>query len=79
MVSLALRKLLEERRRSLPQRELAASQNILLQRRIRAAARQAIVKSQQLRIESQLSAMGMHDQKITELRRTQIMESLGLT
>ena len=80
MVSqLALRKKLEERRRNLPQRELARSENILLQRRIRQAAQQAIIKAQRMHIDSQLSALGMHDQKLMELRRNQVMESLGLT
>ena len=80
MVSqVALHKKFEERRRNLPQRELALSENVLLQRRIRQAAQRAIVKAQRLHIDSQLSALDVHDQKLLELRRNQVMESLGLT
>ena len=79
MTSLALRKKLSERRRSLPQREVQRSENILLQRRIRQAAQMAIIKAQRIHIDSQLSSMGVHNPKILELRRNQIMESLGLT
>ena len=79
MTSLALRKKLSERRRSRGQREVQRSENILLQRRIRQAAQMAIIKAQRIHIDSQLSSMGLQNQKILELRRNQIMESLGLT
>ena len=80
MVSqLALRKKLEERRRNLPQRELALSENILLQRRIQQAARQAIIKAQRMHIDTQRSSMYTQSPEILELRRNQVMESLGIT
>ena len=75
---LALQKQLELRRRSLPQRQLALSENILLQRRIRQAAAQAIVKAQKAHIESHRSALGFNDAKMLERRRERILASLGL-
>ena len=79
MTSLALRKKLSERRRSRGQREVQRSENILLQRRIRQAVQREIIKAQRIHVDSQLSSMGVNNPKILELRRNQIMESLGLT
>ena len=75
---LALQKQLELRRKSLPQRQLALSENILLQRRIRQAAQQAIVKAQKAHIESHLSSLGYNDAKMMQTRRERIQAALGL-
>ena len=75
---LALQKQLELRRKSLPQRQLALSENILLQRRIRQAAARAVEKAQRAHIESHLSSLGYNDAKIMQLRRERLLESLGL-
>ena len=75
---LALQKQLELRRRSLPQRQLALSENILLQRRIRQAAAQSIEKAQREHIQSHLSSLGYNNAKVTQLRRERLLASLGL-
>ena len=75
---LAMQKQLELRRRSLPQRQLALSENLLLQRRIRQAAAQAIVKAQKAHIDSHLSSLGYNDAKMLEKRRERILAVIGI-
>ena len=78
MTKLAVLKKLEERRRNLPQMTEKLAANLLLQRKIIRASQNEIIKAQRHHVESQLSAMGAHDQKLLSLRRDQILQSLGL-
>ena len=75
---LAIQKKLELRRASMAQRQLALGENIMLHRQIRAKAEAAMIKSQRIHIQSQLSSMGETNPKIMKMKYEQIEKALGL-
>ena len=75
--SVAIAKLLDERRRSFPQRADAHARSVFLQREIRQRRMQLLREAEQHHISQNMSPLGMRDEYLTRARQDLLIASLA--